>query len=265
MFCIRASTCLPLVMALITGGCASGYAQFYQPTDGMTQEVVERIRVASPPATPLIEHASCCDRDGDMQALVDRYIRRGYEIIGFSSFNSSVPPENEGAIAQGKGVGADRVVIFRPRYTNSSTSAVPLVLPVTSTTVIAGTPGPIVATTTATQTTIIPVTKRMYDYGAWYLVKRKYELGVQFRDVTTEERQALQTNKGCGVRLVVDDTPAFHADILDNDIVVGVNGQQVASCNHFSEILQGASDVNVELSIFRGGKFLLKNFELGSD
>lgn len=75
---------LPLFFMLYVTACASGYKEFYKQAQGVTPEIVAAMRVAPPPAIPVVEHA----QPGDNMTILDAYAQRGYIMIGHSIFQS---------------------------------------------------------------------------------------------------------------------------------------------------------------------------------
>lgn len=254
-----------LIVAL--GGCASGYSQFYTALPGATPEAIARLRVAPPPATPLVDRSPSVPDP-------DYYARYGYEAIGYSSFNSGRNESEQNAIAQGQKVGADLVVIVNPTYTGSITSHVPITTPTTSTSYTTGSAtaygagrsvtayGSSRTTTYGSQTNYIPMTTNRYDYGAVYFVRRKYSFGANWRDLNNQERAQLQSNSGIVITVVVNDTPAFRNDILVGDIVTKVNGQTIYGQQAMQDALIGKDGQEVVLTILRNGAAIEKRVTL---
>ncbi len=100
------------------------------------------------------------------------------------------------------------------------------------------------------------------DYGAVYFVKQKFGLGVLVQDLNDSERQELQTNKGVAVRVVVDGTPAFDADILSGDIITTLDGVAVVNARGFLASLGDRAGQRISLTIIRHGKVLEKSILL---
>jgi hypothetical protein len=221
---------LLLAFFFTMAACASGYSEFYRPFDGA--ESILATRASAPPVTPLLERASELN-----DKLVMSYFRRGYMAIGYSFFNSKSGESESAALEQGQIVGADVVLVLDPQYTGSVSTSVPITTPTTTTSYSTGSAtaygtggsatayGNATTTTYGTSTTYIPITVDRSNYGAVYFVKRHYSLGILFRDLNDIERQELQSNRGAVVEVVIDDSPAFHADILIGDVVAMVDGQ----------------------------------------
>lgn len=195
-------------------------------------------------------------------------------MVGHSIFNSGRPETEEPAITQAREVGADLVLILNPRYTGSVTSAVPITTPTSTTSYSTGsataygTRGPVTAfgsgttTTYGSTTNYVPITVNRMDYGAVYFIKRRFGLGVSVRDLNDTERQELQTNRGVAVRLVVNDTPAFNADVLTGDVITAIDGVAVQNSLAFTEMLRDRGVRLVSLSIVRRSQRIEKSIQI---
>jgi len=259
-----------LATSMTLFGCASGYKEFYTPTQGVTPELIASTRAGQPSAMPIVERA----QPGDPQKIHDAYAKRGYILIGTSSFNSGRSESDDSAILQAQAVGADLVLILNPKYTGSVTSSIPITTPTSSTSYSTGTAtaygshGPITAygsgttTTYGTSTSYIPMTVNRSDYAAGYFVKGRYSLGVSVRDLNDSERQEIQTNKGAIIDVVVDGTPAFNADLLVGDIVTAIDGVSVTNAKSLGEILSERRGKQVTFSLLRKGQRIEKSVQL---
>ncbi len=81
------------------------------------------------------------------------------------------------------------------------------------------------------------------------------------RDLNDAERE-LQTNQGAVVRLVVDGSPAFNADLQIGYVVTAVDGVAIANAQAFNELLRERGSKQVALSIVRRGQRLEKSVQL---
>ena len=261
---------LTFAAVLMLSGCASGYTTFYRPAPGATPEVVAAKRAAPPPPMPTIERA----QPGDNQVIIDAYAKRGYAMIGNSMFNSGRPETEGAAIRQGQAVGADLVLILNPKYTGTITSSIPITTPTTTTSYSTGTAtaygagGPVTTygsgttTTYGTTTNYVPIAIHRSDFGAVFFVKQKLGLGLFTRDLNDMERQELQTNKGAVVQVVVDETPAFNADLLVGDVIVMVDDVGVSGAKMFNEFLRERTGKMISLGLIRRGQRIEKSVQL---
>lgn len=229
------------------------------------------MREAPPPATPIVERAA----PTDPQTLLNAYMKRGYVLIGSSFFNTGRDEPEDAALRQGKEVGADLVLITNPRYTGSVTTAVPITIPTRSTSYTTGNAtaygaggvinayGNSTTTTLGSTTSFVPVTINRSDYGAAYFVKQRFPVGVFTRDLNDSERQEFQTNKGVVLTMVVDNTPAFAADLLNNDRITAVDGNEVLNSTGFFALMRERAGKKVVLSVVRRGERLEKIVQTG--
>jgi hypothetical protein len=259
-------------VVLALAGCASGYQQFYKPVQGATPERIASLRTGPAPAMPAVERS----QPRNDPALIETYMRRGYSAIGYASFTSGRTESEDAALRQAKEVGADLVLIFDPKYAGSTTTNVPITLPTTSTAYTTGTAtaygaggtvtahGNATTTTYGSTTSIIPITVNRSSYGAVFFIKQHYRLGLIVRDLNNDERRALQTNKGVVVRVVVDGTPAFDADLLVGDIITSVDGEAVSTGATFNALFAGRKGKTVTIKFIRGTQAMEKSVTVGA-
>lgn len=256
-----------LLGSLLLAGCVTnGYKEFYTELPA-AQDILTH-RAAPAPAEPKVDHLA-----GRFDDYSSQYARAGYVPIGYSSYNGPDGADS-GALEQAKALGADVVVILSPQYTETRTASIPITTPTTqtshtnSTATVYGSggsatgSGTATTTTYGTQTNYIPVSTRRYDFQAVYLVKRKYSFGAQFEPLTDEERASIQSNKGVRIAAVVNDTPAFEADVLVGDIVVSANGRSISRPEVFSDIISASAGQTIELVLIRNGQTFKKSVQL---
>ena len=256
-----------LFCCALIAGCASGYSQFYKPVSWTTPQEIEKLRAAPPPATPEVHYSPTVPD-------IDTYSSYGYYPLGYAYFNSGRNESERGAISQGQSVGADLVVIVNPQYTETRTSHMQIVSPTTSTSHTTGTAtaygtygsatahGHSTTTTYGTETHSVPINVRRHDYGAVYFIRRSYVFGVNWRDLSNDERIELQSNRGLVITSVVQGTPAFYADILPGDILLGVDGQSIFGQSRANEILDHKRGTDVAVKINRNGELIEKQVRL---
>ena len=63
-------------------------------------------------------------------------------------------------------------------------------------------------------------------------------IGIIFRDLFNEDKREMETNTGAVVKLVVEDTPAFNANILPGDVVIEIAEQRVRNSNTAYALLE---------------------------
>lgn len=267
-------TCM--VLAIITllsaAGCTNGYRQFYTPAPGTTPETISSNRASAPPLIPAVERAPF----GPTDRLFAEYEKRGYLVIGESSFNSGESESDEHALKQGQAVGADLVLIFVPQYTGSVTSSVPITTPTTNTSYTTanatayGPGGPVSAygnattTTYGSSTTYIPLTVNRSDYRAIYFAKGRFRIGAFVRSLNDLERQLLQTNQGVVVVTIVNDSPAYRADVLPGDMIIAMDGEKVPNHEAFTRMANERKGRMINLSLVRQGRAIEKILQAGN-
>jgi hypothetical protein len=266
---------LYLAILLMIAGCASiypgnGYEMHYRTADGVTAESIAKHRVAPAPTTPLVERSV----GGTPDDILKAYGKRSFQMIGSSMFNSGRNESDSGAIKQAQAIGADLVLILEPSYAGSKTSTVPIFTPSNTTSYTTGSAtaygpaGSVTAygnATTTTQkntTTFVPVTVDRYDYGAVYFIKRKLSLGTRTRDLNDIERQELGTNQGVVVFQVVDNTPAFFADILIGDVIAEIDGVAVPNSERYGAMIEERKGLLASFTLIRKGQKIIKNVQL---
>jgi hypothetical protein len=120
---------LAAAAALVFASCASGYKSFYTPADGATPEAIAARRAAPPPDSPILER-SAPDKP---EAVLAAYAKRGYAMIGASSFSSGTRQSEASALQQARAVRADLVLVLNPQYAGAVTSSIPITTPTTTT------------------------------------------------------------------------------------------------------------------------------------
>jgi hypothetical protein len=257
---------IALCALALLAGCASGYQQFYRSNPSVDPTSLAERRVGPAPATPLVDHMGSYSPQ-----IVSAYESNGYFPIGYSDFTSGARQWGDGAVEQGKRVGADLVVEIDPQYAGQASTVIPITTPNNSTSYTTGSAtaygpygsttayGSATTTTYGTQTNYVPITIQRFEYGALYFVKVKMGFGVYTTVLTDEQRQMLQSNHGVTVNVVVRGSPAFEADILPGDIVLAMAGTQVSMPADLKAIAQQHEGQTIEVSIYRNGQTITKN------
>lgn len=208
--------------------------------------------------------------------LKEQY-RNDYVIIGASSFQG--PPQskaNDDLMSQAKNVGAD-VVLYSCEYLGSHQTTMPWIQynsGQANTTISSGTASASVggsggyangtgnyygsSTTTIPgtfSTQVVPTTVERYHYEAYFLRKGKPPiLGIRNVPLPTEIRQQLERNTGVLVWVVINDSPAFNANILEGDVILKMNGEDVTSVKDFSGKIHQLAGQKVNIEIWRNGQ-----------
>ncbi len=252
---------LPLLF--IFSSCANPYSNFYTDLTGGV-DILENPNIIVPTDKPNLIQGSNIENDGI------RMLENGYLLIGESSFNAGNAHQNM-AIEHAKKVHADTVIVYS-QYTNTLSGSMPLTVPNTQTSYhsgnIYGSGGGFAnysgsSTTYGTSTTYMPYHIRRYGYYATFWIKAKpLSLGIRFDNLTDELRRKVESNKGVCIFVVVKDSPAFNADLLNGDIIRKCNNIEVVNASHFIDLLAENKGQQIELEIFRNGKTIVKQIQL---
>lgn len=244
--------------------CANPFVKFYHPN--VYYDASRRVGV--PMQIPEVVVGS------DPQQDYKNYMEAGYVVIGTSSFNG--PSGKYGlddATDEGYKVRADLIIVYS-HYTNTVSGVMPWTIPHTETSMtnmngsmygsegMTTFNGTATTTTYGSQTTYIPYSINRSDYFAVYLAKVKPRIGVYFNNLDDQERQTIGSNSGVIVNMVVDQSPAFNANILPGDIILKVNNLPVANTQTFSSTLEQLAGQQITLTIWRAGQIIEKTLTL---
>jgi len=220
---------------------------------------------------------------------IETMIRENYISIGFSMFNGGeVNPEE--AVVFGEELGADYVLVYSS-YSNTISGTLPITSPSTKTETTRKT-GNVTeygniygidesasfsgdtyyseTSTKATQenkTTYFPYSVDRYNYTAVYFVEnpRPIFLGINFTDLPLEVRKKIGSNKGVIVTNVIKGSPAFMADILEDDIIRKIDSFVVIDSSSLYKLLDDHAGENVKLEIIRDNKTIIKEVQLNEN
>jgi hypothetical protein len=253
-----------VLVAVALAGCANPYAQFYKQTaDAKT------LPSYIPSAEPLKIYTT-----NDFPKDVDALMRKGYTPVGNSSFNAASNKVSESQLrGQAASVSA-QVVLISSHYTHTVTGAIPLVLPNNTTSYSTGTAtaygpaGPVTAygnsttTTYGTSTTMMPYAVERSDFGAVFFVRTRQRAGMIVVPIDDATRKRIGTNSGVLVRIVVDGSPAFIADIFPGDILMSVGENKVQSPEQYKQILDQYEGQTMTFHLNRDGQIIDKTFRI---
>lgn len=245
-----------LFLVMLGGACANPYSKFYEG-----QPNARMLPGAVPTDLPLQVFAVT-----DIQKSFDEMNRRGFAYIGGSSWNGPVSGASGAQLrAHANTIGA-QVALVSSRYTNTFSGAIPLTFPTTSTTTtsVTGTVGGTriygsgVSTTTGSKTVMYPYSVDRADFSAFFFARLRWRLGLYVDPLTDTERTLLQSNSGVRVRLVIEGTPAFDADILPGDFILEINGERASTVERFEELVRGREGLPTEIRLQREGATIVK-------
>jgi len=281
---------LVLLLCLGLAGCATNpYQKFYHDATGGA-DVTKLKQFETPPDVPKLYTGN------NVQEDAQRMAEDGYTLLGYSSFNGATINQNV-VIDEGKKVHSAVILVYS-KYTNTLSGQMPLLVPDNKviTTNSSGTAnytgngsfsginygtgnrysgtsnmygtanayGHATTTVYGTQTMYVPYNINRYDYLASFWIKNKQPvLGIMIRDLTSDERAKIGTNKGIFAYAIIKNSPAYKADLFKGDIVIKINNDDIFSSNNFLILLNTKYvGKKVTLTIIRDGKTLTKEVQL---
>lgn len=266
------------MMLCVLTGCVTapnGFSQFYQDRAGAS------ITNLPPYSGSTKIFTQSANPTNDLNEL----LRNGYGLIGVSAFQG--PPQSQDALTtQAKKIGAD-VVLYSCVYLGSQQTAVPFLQyhpGQTYTTTSSGTvnanawgnggyaygTGNYYGNSTTTSpgtfsTQVVPVTIQRYQYEAGFFRKLKPSiLGILPQPLPSEIRQQLERNTGVVVGIVMNDSPAFNANILEGDVILKMNDEDVTSVTDLFEKNKKFAGQTVEIELWRNGQFKTNSVQLNN-
>lgn len=84
--------------------------------------------------------------------------------------------------------------------------------------------------------------QQRFDQVAVFFVRstKKLKFGVAVMDLTPEQRASLDRNSGAVVDIVMENSPAFNANILPGDVILEINGVSVLNAKQAVDLMLGA-------------------------
>lgn len=257
---------LASVLALVAlSGCAvNNYERFYISDDVGYDLSINR--VAPAPEQPFVSRIPYKEFKATTQALK----RRGFELLGYSSFQTSDGTPDSMAIEQAKRLGADLVVIINPEHAGSYETTEKVseqIGTAQSRTTITDRKGRSTGETATTESAVyatryVPRTVNLISYGALYWVRTKWGIGISLKEMTDEQKKARQTNAGIQIGMIISDSPAERADLMMDDIIESVDGKRITNDRDFAALSYVPGQV-MKFVITRGDKKLEKTLIAG--
>ena len=251
------------VILLLVGCAVNPYYKFYaDQTNGA--DLTQLPNIVLTDKEPEIYQGS--DITDDIQKMMEN----GYINIGYSSFNAGNVNPNQ-AISHAKNIKAEIVLVYS-EYTNTVSGSVPLTLPdsETSTTNTSGNIWGVGSynetsktATNKSKTYDIPYSVNRYDYFASFWVKTKeLKFGVHLRELATNERRLIGSNKGVIITAVINNSPAFMSDLFADDILKQMGDTEIINMESVSQAVRKYKGKSVKVIIWRDGKTILKDVQL---
>ncbi len=255
---------LVFCLVVLTGCAQNGYSKFYQPyfdPHSPPPALAGDIKLLDQNETPQIFTSNDISRD----VLIAR--SKHWMPIGYASFNGAMGTQEQ-VLSEARSLGASMVLVSS-QFTENRTITTPLFIPNNQTTYYNGTTTGQVygnygnsanynsnttGTATTYGTTVVPLTsvQSRYDQQAVFFVRytKKLRFGVNVAPLPPELRAKYERNTGALVELVVEDTPAFSANILPNDVIIEIDGKAVESAPQALALMHDTQPAN-GLSIWK--------------
>lgn len=203
-------------------------------------------------------------RSNDLDKDVRQYREHNYIVVGESAFNGFQESENR-AKKQAKEVGATHVVVSS-EYTDTQAfldydyQNVYRTVYVDKVRRVNGKRVRYTEAVTVRDTVTVPYTRYNDNFNQWavYMVKsnRMHKLGLIMRDFSPEERAGLGRNSGAYIDVVLDNSPAFVADIFAGDALIAINGDKVNNATAAKVMIDDLSldGQTIILSVLKNGE-----------
>lgn len=258
-----------VLISFISGCAANQFARFYHDyTANIPPAQISKVLMPYSGRTQVFS-------TNDMKKDSDELARRGYVLLGESSFQGAVRVTPKMLQNQAQDVGAD-IVLYYSQYQGSEQTAMPFLQynpGQSSTTYSSGTvnanaygsggyahgTGSYSGTSSTSSpgtysTSMVPVTVHHYIHDATFWRKRTTPIfGVFVTNLPDDIRTALKRNTGALVKTVMDDSPAFRANILPGDIITDISGITIYSGQDLLEKMPQFSGKKCDVLILRDG------------
>lgn len=233
-----------LILSTLLVGCVvnyddSIYNPFVQFYHGESKE-----EILSNPTYELDDQALTLLEGRTISDDVEWYESRGFSCVGYSSFEAT-SADLKYAIGFGRKLGA-KIALGYKSYTRTS-------------------PGMITLDTGMGISLSNDASRDKYNIVVTYWVKRKpYILGAIFRELSKDQKIAIDRNRGVYIKNVVIGSPAFNADILPGDCLLSIDGLIIDDKEFIKRALTDRKGKNVVIEVFRSGKIISKAITLNS-
>lgn len=178
----------------------------------------------------------------NLQLDTTRGLEAGYVILGVSDFVGTLEDHKQ-ATALAKKLKAS-IVLINYRYVETvSGGSRTVIMPVF------GGVGAVGHTE--------PVSYTRYQQTAVFFAKYRPErigLGINYRDLTSDEARKLANGRAIAVNYVIKDSPAFEAGIISGDIILHIANQDIASATRMEKVKTDYSGQTVPVAIARNGE-----------
>jgi len=243
---------------VVLTGCANNYQKFY--VQRIPSNQLNNLNLLKKDQVPALYTSNNLNRD------INALRGKRFAVIGSSEFNAKFE-NTDNAIEVAKSIGAT-IVLITNSYTDTQSAVVPFFLPNTSTTTTSGmigspygSPSTFSGTSTTYGTSVVPfvVNNRRYDQIAVYLAQSniKPKVGIYFNDLTDKERKEYGQNTGVIVQTVIENSPAFLANIVNGDLILKLDNKEVVNSINLTKLIEDKKvGDKVSFTLLRSGKIV---------
>jgi hypothetical protein len=252
---------LSLAVPLI--GCATNdFTESFQPGNTLAKHVLRwsgRVHILE---------------SSDIRVSIEDLSRQGFLPLGSSSFSTGESVDLDQLRETATSVGAD-IVLYYNKHIGSRTASLPIrsyqpgrSLTTRHSGVAQVNPSPLfggpkigfvgesVTEESGTySTTYVPITVDRYKHVAIFWRKARPAIfGARVVALPDDLRQSLGRNTGVLVRLVIDESPAFLANILSGDVIIGIDSVEITSSHDFDRKVDVFAGKQCNVVILRDGE-----------
>lgn len=246
-----------MAVAIATGmtGCitSNAFKDFYQPN-----------RDPGPPLTKPLEpgtNASIVNWNANDPDQLRTWIKIGYVDIGRSNFTAPLQRKSD-LIRFATSVDASHA-LYSKTYLGTHRGVIPITTYRPTTTYTTGTVQGDFGSATYSgtthgreaSTTMVPYAIDRYEHRVIYLARIAVTpaTGVHAMDLTPAETVKYQRNTGVRVHCVLDDSPAFEANILMDDLIIAANGEEIRDVTAWVDFVERHRGEEIIVDILRNG------------
>ena len=262
----RLVAAIPMLLAL--AACVAPYDKFY------TKVITPEFEAYLLPWSGRTDYVST-STEGIPDAT-RRLGEKGYQLLGYVAFEANAGDYTSSLKAKAAEVQAD-VVLVSSEFAGTLNTVVPILNYTpgqNSTTFTSGTVNATArnnygataygtanysGTSTTTSpgtfnTNYIPVQVQRSKNEASFWRKRTFVFGAAYVPLTPEIRQQLERNSGLVIIGVVENSAAFLANILIDDILVSIDDEPIISVEEFNQQIRRKAGQKIAIEIIRKGK-----------
>lgn len=219
---------LLIIVSFMLTACANSYSDFYK--SNTNESYISTLEILKDGNKPILI------KTDDIENSLNIYMSKGFDIIGQSFFNGEMHTEDQ-LILVATQVKSTHV-LYGAKFVTTQATSTPLILP-------NGFGG--------FNAAAINRQSLRYEQGAVFLAKMKElpRFGGVFDDLTPDQRRKFGRNTGVVIKIVVEKTAAFNANLLVGDLIIELNGRSIANIEELSKIFNSiesnANGFNIKL------------------